>query len=142
MIDYIRIVLLTGLIIFFLRTTIWRRRVSKKAGQWPSVEGTIESGKLEQVAGGGRSPKVILPVFAFSYQVGGEYYSGRFALLPYITDPFVTDSSFVEHMIGRKVQVNHDRLKPEVWFIADKLIEGCKVEQNFSGDWIDYAPPD
>jgi hypothetical protein len=70
MIDYIRIVLLTGLIIFFLGTTIWRRRVSKKAGQWPSVEETIESGKLEQVAGGGRSPKVILPVFAFSYQVG------------------------------------------------------------------------
>jgi hypothetical protein len=58
-----------------------------------------------------------------------------FALLPYITDPFV------EHMVGRKVQVNHDPLKPEVWFIADKLIEGCKVEQKFSGDWIDYAPP-
>jgi len=67
---------------------------------------------------------------------------GRFALLPYITDPFVSDSSFVEHMIGRKVQVNHDPLKPEVWFIADKLIEGCKVEQKFSGNWIDYSPPD
>ena len=32
--------------------------------------------------------------------------------------------------------------KPEVWFIADKLIEGCKVEQKFSGNWIDYSPPD
>ena len=84
---------------------------------------------------------MILPVFAFSYQVGGEYYSGRFALLPYITDPFVTDSSFVEDMIGRKVQVNHDSLKFDVWFIPDKLIEGCKVEQKFSGDWIEYAPP-
>ena len=70
MIDYLRIVLLTGLIIFFLGTAIWRRRVSKKAEQWPTIEGIIESGKLEQVAGGGRSPEVILPVFAFSYQVG------------------------------------------------------------------------
>ena len=140
--DYIRTALLIVLIGFFLGTTIWRRRVSKKAAKWPSVEGTIESGQLEQVAGGGRSPKVILPVFAFSYRVAGEYYSGRFALLPYITDPFVADSSFVEHMIGRKIQVNHDPLKPDVWFIADKLIEGCKVEQKFSGDWIDYAPAD
>ncbi len=142
MIDYIRILLLTGLIILFVGTTIWRRRVYKKAREWPSVEGTIESGKLEQVAGAGLNSKVILPVFGFSYQVRGEYYSGRFALLPYITDPFVTDSSFVEHMIGRKVKVNHDPLKPDVWFIADKLIEGCKVEQKGSGDWIDYAPPD
>jgi hypothetical protein len=115
---------------------------SKAWGNGLPLKGLFESGKLEQVAGGGRSPKVILPVFAFSYQVGGEHYSGRFALLPYITDPFVTDSSFVEHMIGRKVQVNHAPLRPDVWFIADKLIEGCKVEQKFSGDWIDYAPPD
>lgn len=139
--DYVQIVLMTGVIIFFVGSAIWRRRVSKKAAKWPSVEGTIESGSLEQVAGGGRSPKAILPVFAFSYQALGEYYSGRFALLPYITDPFVTDSSFIEHMIGRKVHVNYDPVKPEVWFVTDKLIEGCKVEQKISGDWIDYVPP-
>ena len=142
MTDNIRAVLLGSLILIFLGIRVWRRRVSGKATKWPCVEGTIESGKLEQAAGGGKHPKVILPVFAFSYRVGTGYYSGRFALLPYITDPFVSDSSFVEHMIGRKVQVNHDPLKPEVWFIADKLIEGCKVEQKFSGNWIDYSPPD
>ena len=142
MTDYIRVVLLVSVILIFLGIRIWRRRVFRTATKWPCVKGTIESGKLEQAAGGGKHPKVILPVFAFSYRVGTEYYSGRFALLPYITDPFVADSSFVEHMIGRKVQVNHDPLKPEVWFIADKLIEGCKVEQKFSGNWIDYSPPD
>jgi hypothetical protein len=142
MIDSIRIIFATGLIIFLLGSAIRRRRISKRAKQLPSVEGTIESGKMEQVAGGGRSPKVILPVFAFSYQVAGEYYSGHFALLPYITDPFFADSLFVEHMVGRKVQVNHDPLKPEVWFIPDKLIEGCKVEQKLGGDWIGYPPPD
>lgn len=140
--DYIRIAALSGLIVYFLWRTIWRWRKSKEAAKWPSVEGTIESGRREQVAGGGGKPKVILPVFAFSYQVAGEYYSGRFALLPYITDPFVGDSLFVEHMIGRKLHVNHDPLKPEVWFIADKLIEGCKVEQTISADWIYCPPPD
>jgi len=142
MTDYIRVVLLASVILTLLGIKVWRRRMSRKATKWPCVEGTIESGKLEHVAGNRRGPEVILPVFAFSYRVGTEYYSGRFALLPYITDPFVSDSSFVEHMIGRKVQVNHDPLKPEVWFIADKLIEGCKVEQKFSGNWIDYSPPD
>ena len=142
MTDYIRVVLLVSVILIFLGTRIWRRRVFRTATKWPCVKGTIESGKLEHVAGNRRSPEVILPVFGFSYRVGTAYYSGRFALLPYITDPFVADSSFVEHMIGRKVQVNHDPLKPEVWFIADKLIEGCKVEQKFSGNWIDYSPPD
>lgn len=140
--DYVLTLVMIALALYFLGDRIWRRSVSKSAAKWPSVDGIIESGKLEQVAGGGRNPKVILPVFAFSYQVAGEYYAGRFALLPYITDPFVADSAFVEHMIGRKVQVNHDPLKPEVWFIADKLIEGCKVEQKFSGDWIDYSPPE
>lgn len=145
MTDNIRFVVLASIILFFLfvlGTKIWRGIISRKATKWPCVEGTIESGKLEHVAGNRRGPEVILPVFAFSYRVGTAYYSGRFALLPYITDPFVSDSSFVEHMIGRKVQVNHDPLKPEVWFIADKLIEGCKVEQKFSGNWIDYSPPD
>lgn len=142
MFDYIRTTLLIGIIVSYLGITIWRRHVSKKAKTWPSVEGIIESGKLEQVAGGGRSPKVILPAFSFSYQVSGEYYSGRFALLPYITDPFVADPSFIEHMIGRRVQVNHNPIKPEVWFIADELIEGCKIEQKFSGNWINDAPSD
>jgi hypothetical protein len=48
MIDYIRTILLSGFIIVFIGSTIWRRRVSKKAAKWPSIEGTFESGKLDK----------------------------------------------------------------------------------------------
>lgn len=122
--------------------TVRRLLVSRKAQEWPSVEGTIESGQMEQVAGGGKTPRVILPVFAFSYHVEGQYYGGRFALLPYNTDPTVDDPSFLEHMVGRKVQVNYNPEHPEVWFVADKLIEGCRVEQKFGRDLTNFAPSD
>ena len=113
---------------------IWR-----KAQNWPSVEGTIESGQREMVADSGSA---ILPVFAFSYQVAGEYYGGRFALRPYTTDPTVTDPSFIEHMIGRKVRVNYNPVHPEEWFVANERVEGCRVEQKFGRDFINYAPRD
>lgn len=116
--------------------------MSKKAQKWPTVEGTIESGKVEQVGGGGKQQPIFLPVFAFSYQVAGEYYGGRFALLPYTTDPTVADPCFLEHMVGRKVHVNYDPAHPESWFVADELIEGCRVEQKFGRDWVNFAPSD
>jgi hypothetical protein len=46
---------------------------------WPNAQATIQSGAME-IVGSGRSA-VTLPCFAFSYVVGGEYYSGRFSLL-------------------------------------------------------------
>src|SRR5262249_17384396 len=117
--------LIVGIAFVALGLKIRQLVMSKKAQKWPSIEGIIESGKIEQVSGRGNNRPVFLPVFAFSYQVAGEYYGGRFALLPYITDPTVSDPSFPEHMIGRKVQVNYDPTHPESWFVADELIEGC-----------------
>ena len=117
---------------------LWHRHVARNAERWPSVEGVIESGQMEAAASGGSKPKVVLPVFAFSYEVTGEYYGGRFALLPYVTD---LGESIIERMIGRKLQIHYDPKKPETWFIADKLIEGCKVEQKFTPDWFSFPPP-
>ena len=81
-----------------------------------------------------------MPVFAFSYEIAGERYGGRFALEPYITDP---GPSILTSMIGRKVPVLYDPLAPANWLVADKMIEGCKVEQ--SGDpqlSMDLSPKD
>jgi hypothetical protein len=141
MIDYIRAAVLLVVAVLFVGLRIRQLVVVRRARKWPSVEGRIEFGQLEQVAGG-RSGVVILPVFSFSYQVAGEYYAGRFALSPYITDPFVTNSSFIQHMVGRTVRVTYNATQPEVWHIADKLIEGCKVEQRFSNELVSYAPRD
>ncbi len=115
---------------------IWRT-----AQNWPSVEGTIESGQREWVAGGAGPSTIILPVFAFSYQVAGEYYGGRFALRPYTTDPTVADPSFIKHMIGRKVRVNYNPVHPEEWFVANERVEGCRVEQKIGRDFINYRTP-
>jgi hypothetical protein len=35
-------------------------------------------------------------------------------------------------MIGRKLQVRYDPARPDVWFIPDALIGGCKIEQKLA----------
>jgi hypothetical protein len=115
---------------------LWRRSRAKKAIHWPATEGTIESGGMEVVANV-RGNKVTLPVFAFSYRVQSGYFSGRFALLPYITDP---DPHIIERMIGRKLQIRVDPQNAKAWFIADDLIEGCRIEQKLSPYAINLKP--
>jgi hypothetical protein len=44
--------------------------------------------------------KVVLPTFAFSYQVAGEYYSGRFALMPKRFPSEELIQSIIDRMIG------------------------------------------
>lgn len=102
------------------------RRLIQQAEQWILVEAKIESGGLESTHA---SNKIILPTFAFSYKVSGNYYSGRFSLLP---KPFPDDAavdSMIEHMIGRKILLRYDPDNPQIWFIPDKFIDGYKVEQ-------------
>jgi len=109
-----------------------RKRVEETEG-WFQTEATIESGGLEGTAQG----RARLPTFAFSYQIAGKYYSGRFALLRHTADP---DRSLIDRMIGRKLQVRYDPRRPEVWFIPDKVIEGCKVEQKVGPHFIALYP--
>jgi len=118
---------------------LWRqKRRFKAAPSWPVAEAIIETGTIESVAAV-KGSKVQLPVFAFSYLVSGEYYSGRFALMPYITDP---GESLVKRMIGRKLEVHYDPVKPQTWLIADELIEGCKVEQKSRPGLFGFYPSD
>jgi len=111
----------------------WLRKRVEEAEGWLQAEATIESGGLEGTA----QSWARLPTFAFSYRIAGRYYSGRFVLFRYRTDP---DSSLIERMIGRKLQVRYDPRRPEVWFIPDKEIEGCKVEQKIGPHFIAFYP--
>jgi Protein of unknown function (DUF3592) len=113
----------------------WQRKRVEETEEWLQAEATIESGRLEGTAQG----RIKLPTFAFSYQIAGKYYSGRFALMPYTTHPEI---SFIDRMIGRKLQVRYDPRCPEVWFIPDKVIEGCKVEQKMGPHVIGFYPKD
>ena len=68
----------------------------------------------------------MLPTFALSYKVAGAYYSGRFSLSPYISDP---PDEVINRIIGRKLVLRYAPKHPDVWFIPKDLIEGCKIEQ-------------
>jgi Protein of unknown function (DUF3592) len=103
------------------------RQTVDQAREWPATEATIESGALEATH---ETHKVVLPTFAFSYQVSGAYYSGRFSLSPQERFPsHALLDSLLREMSGRKLLVRYDPQRPEVWFIPDEFINGCKVEQ-------------
>lgn len=82
----------------------WQRAKVDNAKRWPKTEATIQSGAIE-IVGSYRFNTVRLPVFAFYYQVREEYYSGRFALMPYTV---AYDESVIDRMIGRKFLVCYD----------------------------------
>lgn len=102
-----------------------RRRI-EEAAQWPSVEARIESGALEVTD---ETNKLRLPTFAFSYEVAGDYYSGRFSLMP---KRFPTEADLeliIDGMRGRKIVLRYDPDHREVWCIPNEFIDGHKVEQ-------------
>jgi hypothetical protein len=116
----------------------WQKKRVDAARKWPPAEATIESGTLE-VYSAGRGAKVTLPTFSFSYAVNGDYYSGRFALMPYLTDPA---PGITERLIGAKLEITYDPSHPDVWFIPTEYIEGCKVEQKLGPHFTGFYPKD
>ena len=118
-----------------------QRKILQEAREWPPVEARVESGALEATQ---ETNKVVLPTFAFSYQVAGDYYAGRFALMPEKRFPSqALTQSIIDRMIGRKLLVRYDPHHPEVWFIPEEFIEGCKVEQRIGVHAIHcYYPRD
>jgi hypothetical protein len=121
------------------------RKLVREAAEWPTTEARVETGELESVH---ESGKAVLPTFAFSYQAGGESYSGKFALLPkrafFPTEArHVFIESLIAGMIGRKMMIRCNPRQPEMWFIPDEMIDGCKVEQRIGFHMIrDYSPSD
>lgn len=89
---------------------------------WPTTEATIQSAAEEEV-GAGRS-RVTLPCFAFSYNIGGEYYSGRFALWATGEKRAV----LLREMVDRKMTIHYDSDHPSSFFIPEESIEGCEVK--------------
>lgn len=115
-----------------------QRQLLEQAEQWLPVEARIESGALE---GTHESGKILLPTFAFSCQVSGEYYSGRFSLMPKAFPTTEILESIIDQMSGRKLLVRYQPAHPEVWFIPDEFIDGLKVEQKIGSHVIhDYYP--
>ena len=130
-----------GICIALWIVSVYRqRKVLQEARQWLPVEAKVESGALEATS---ETNKVVLPTFAFSYQVAGEYYSGRFGLMPKRFPSKELIQSIIDRMIGRKFLLRYDPSHPEAWFIPDEYIDGCRVEQRISSNVIHrYYPSD
>jgi hypothetical protein len=115
------------------------------AREWLPTEATVNSGALESMQ---ETNKAVLPTFAFSYQVSGEYYSGKFALMP--KKAFFPSQarktmieSMIEGMIGRKLLLRYNPRQPDAWFIPEERIDGYKVEQRIGSHMIhSYYPRD
>jgi Protein of unknown function (DUF3592) len=117
------------------------RKLAEKAREWPAAEASIQSGGLEGTKTSGR---VVLPTFGFSYQVSGKYYGGYFSLR-HMDSPLdeADKEALIGRMIGRRIMLRYDPRKPDVWFIPEESIEGCKVEQKLGSHAIfDYSPKD
>jgi hypothetical protein len=122
-----------------------QRRLAQDAREWIPTEATINSGALESMQ---ESSKAVLPTFAFSYQVSGEYHSGKFSLMPKRAffpseERRAFIQSMIEGMIGRKLPLRYNPRQPDAWFIPEERIDGCKVEQRIGSHMIHrYYPRD
>jgi hypothetical protein len=109
----------------FILWLAWQCRLARRARSWPVTEAMIQSGAREVVTSE-HGIDIILPVFAFTYKVAGEVYSGRFSLYPYITDP---PADITSRLTDTKLSLHFNPRKPAQWFISTDLIAGCKVKQ-------------
>ena len=105
---------------------VWLKKRAETSETWPTTEATIQSS--EEVITRGRSGDVTILCFAFSYLANGEYYSGRFELLP---DSGSADG-VLSRMKDRKFPVHYDPAKPAAYYIPEKKMEDCEVLQEHS----------
>jgi|HubBroStandDraft_5_1064220.scaffolds.fasta_scaffold03597_4 hypothetical protein len=122
-----------GLVIWWFAWQYKRVRLARST--WPHAEATIQSGDVERVDSV-RGMPINLPVFAFSYQVGGEYYSGRFSL-SFLLDP---PEKMIQRLVGQKLQVHYDPANPATYLIHAETIEGCQVEQRMGAHLTHLYP--
>lgn len=114
---------------------LWQLRRFEGAKKWPGTEGTIESGDMEDASTTGRGLFKV-PVFAFSYKVNEEFYSGYFTLLPGV-EP---GESLVKRLVDRKLRVQYNPRRPSMYFIPDSMIEGCEVKQKLDPHLFSVFP--
>jgi hypothetical protein len=104
----------------------WALRRVRIAEQWPTTEATIEGGTFQTLPRGGDIHDPLkAPVLYFSYQVGGEYFSGRVALIEFFDDD---GEEIIRRMTLKKLEIHYDPQDSTRWFIDDR-IAGCKIRQ-------------
>jgi hypothetical protein len=115
-----------GIVLAIVGAFWWAIRRVRIAEEWPMTEATIEGGTFQTVPStrDHRDP-LKAPVLYFSYQVGGEYFSGRVALLDFFDD---SGEEIIRRMTLQKLQIHYDPKDSTRWLIDGK-IAGYKIGQ-------------
>jgi len=120
-----RIFAILAIVLLIVGPLWYKRRREKRAEDWPTTEATIESGMFQTVPSGGRTEPLKAPVLFFSYHVGGEYLSGRVALMEFFDDE---GEEIIRRMIMQKLEIHYDPQDSTRWYIDDR-IAGCRIQQ-------------
>ena len=128
------VIIVVGILVRQLVRTVWKRRQVQASEGWSSTTGTIQSGQMEDVSRG--KYRKVFPCFAFSYVVGGEYYSGQFSL----DVEGDQGESLIGELIDRKLELLYDPNHPENWYIPDPQIEGHDVHQRLEPALAELYP--
>ncbi len=115
------LLVLLAVLAFLIGRVVWRKKRAETAKAWPTTEATVQSG--EEVIASTRGGDLTIFCFTFSYVVNGEYYSGRFELLP----DSGSSEAVISRMKDRKFQVHYDPAKPETYHFSDEQMEGCDI---------------
>lgn len=115
-----------GVVLAIVGAFWWAIRRVQVAEQWPTTEATIEGGTFQTLpSGGSRWDPLTAPVLYFSYQVRGEYFSGRVALMEFFDD---SGEEIIRRMTLKKLEIHYDPQDSARWFIDDK-IAGYRIRQ-------------
>jgi len=87
---------------------IWKKKFFRKASKWPSVPARIENVFVEGSDPGLRGRNVPHLVLAYSYSVGGSFYSGQIRLEVWEGDL----DDITKSVVGKQISVQYDPRKP------------------------------
>jgi hypothetical protein len=111
--EYLNFVFLTLVVIWFVGAITWSRLKRflqfSDSSNWPIILATVEEVKVQPHYG--RSSTTYCAEVLYSYQVGGEYYSGRYA-----ADSFVEEDANAvvrEHPKGSTLQIQVSPANPK-----------------------------
>ena len=109
--------LLAGVAVFIARKPV----SAKKAANWPVAEATIQTVRIAYY---GRNTGNPIYVGDFSYNVGGEYYSGTLA----ISSSFSTGHAATEDLVNQRIQVRYNPRKPDQFSVPQQEAEGFLLD--------------
>ena len=118
----ISLIIVAIAIVQLARRWIKSGQIQANSSAWPEIEATIQTVSLEPT--NGRSHDLV-PCAAFSYQVNGEYYSGRFALA--VSGEEAEDVA--KQIKDSKVSILYNPISPSEFLIPLEQLHGYDLKQ-------------